>query len=416
MSQVINTNALSLVAQNNLNKSQGSLGTAIQRLSSGLRINSAKDDAAGQAISNRFTANINGLSQASRNANDGISIAQTTEGALNEINDNLQNIRRLSVQAQNGTNSDSDRQSIQDEIDARLSEINRISEQTEFNGVKVLSKDQSLSIQVGSNDGQTIDIELSKMDSSTLSMDGFTVASGVDTTKLTASTDINVKVAVADDLSNVVEGSGGTVTATEVVSGSDGKAYVVGDDGQYYEARANAQGDGLEWNSTAPATIGADVTMSADKTGSSVEAAQTAQMGTVTEDLMTDGAGNFYLQDATSGNVYAVTSDETGVITKGEKLSTAQATDDPLTKIDDALAQVDEMRSGLGAVQNRFASVISNLNNTVNNLSESRSRILDADFASEVSEMSRANILQSAGTTVLAQANQVPQNVLSLLR
>lgn len=162
MAQVINTNSLSLMAQNNLNKSQSSLGTAIERLSSGLRINSAKDDAAGQAISNRFTANIKGLTQASRNANDGISLAQTTEGALNEVNDNLQNIRRLTVQAQNGSNSSSDLKSIQDEITQRLSEINRISEQTDFNGVKVLSSDQKLTIQVGANDGETIDIDLKK--------------------------------------------------------------------------------------------------------------------------------------------------------------------------------------------------------------------------------------------------------------
>src|SRR5476649_3103662 len=138
MAQVINTNSLSLVAQNNLNKSQSSLGTAIQRLSSGVRINSAKDDAAGQAISNRFTSNINGLTQASRNANDGISIAQTTEGALSEINNNLQRIRELSVQASTGTNSDSDLTSIQDEITSRLSEIDRVSGQTQFNGVNVL--------------------------------------------------------------------------------------------------------------------------------------------------------------------------------------------------------------------------------------------------------------------------------------
>ncbi|VEA67866.1 Phase 1-I flagellin [Serratia rubidaea] len=168
MAQVINTNSLSLMAQNNLNKSQSSLGTAIERLSSGLRINSAKDDAAGQAISNRFSANIKGLTQASRNANDGISLAQTTEGALNEVNDNLQNIRRLTVQAQNGSNSDSDLKSIQDEITQRLSEVNRISEQTDFNGVKVLSKDQSLTIQVGANDGETINIDLQKIDAKQL--------------------------------------------------------------------------------------------------------------------------------------------------------------------------------------------------------------------------------------------------------
>jgi len=414
MSQVINTNALSLVAQNNLNKSQGSLGTAIERLSSGLRINSAKDDAAGQAISNRFTANINGLSQASRNANDGISIAQTTEGALNEINDNLQNIRRLSVQAQNGTNSDSDRQSIQDEIDARLSEINRISEQTEFNGVKVLSKDQSLSIQVGSNDGQTIDIQLNKMDSSTLSMDGFNIAGGVDPSTLTATTDVNVDVKIKSDGSNVVDTNGtGTATVDAVVKGDDGKVYVQsGSD--YFEASMNANGDGLTFDSTTPATT-TTVTMGKDTMGSSVEMTVAANMGTITDTLVSDGEGKYYLQNA-NGNLTEAKVGKNGDITQGKAVSTTPATDDPLGKVDEALAQVDELRSGLGAVQNRFASVISNLNNTVNNLSQSRSRILDADFASEVSEMSRANILQSAGTSVLAQANQVPQNVLSLLR
>ena len=161
MAQVINTNSLSLLTQNNLNKSQSALNTAIERLSSGMRINSAKDDAAGQAIANRFTANIKGLTQASRNANDGISIAQTTEGALTEVNNNLQRIRELSVQAANGTNSASDLDSIQAEISQRLDEINRVSEQTQFNGVKVLSADAGkLTVQVGANDGETIDIDL----------------------------------------------------------------------------------------------------------------------------------------------------------------------------------------------------------------------------------------------------------------
>ena len=163
MAQVINTNSLSLLTQNNLNKSQSSLSSAIERLSSGLRINSAKDDAAGQAIANRFTANIKGLTQASRNANDGISVAQTTEGALSEINNNLQRIRELSVQATNGTNSDSDLNSIQDEITQRLSEIDRVSNQTQFNGVKVLASDQTMKIQVGANDGETIEIALDKL-------------------------------------------------------------------------------------------------------------------------------------------------------------------------------------------------------------------------------------------------------------
>jgi len=416
MSQVINTNALSLVAQNNLNKSQDSLGTAIERLSSGLRINSAKDDAAGQAISNRFTANINGLTQASRNANDGISIAQTTEGALNEINDNLQNIRRLSVQAQNGTNSDSDRQSIQDEIDARLDEINRISEQTEFNGVKVLSKDQKLSIQVGSNDGQTIDIELNQMDSSTLGMDGFSVADGIDTTTLTASTG-TVKVDSGFDYDAAKFTDGG---ATPVTSIDD---IVVDDNGDVFAVKGAEMYAVTEDPTTGEISFSSDTDVASSVVGTPTSVVgedmmkdQAINMTGITGTLMEDGKGNYYVDDG-AGNLTEATIDTTTwtATDTGKAVSTTPATSDPLTKIDEALAQVDEMRSGLGAVQNRFASVISNLNNTVNNLSESRSRILDADFASEVSEMSRANILQSAGTTVLAQANQVPQNVLSLL-
>ncbi|WPG20030.1 FliC/FljB family flagellin [Kosakonia cowanii] len=416
MSQVINTNALSLVAQNNLNKSQDSLGTAIERLSSGLRINSAKDDAAGQAISNRFTANINGLTQASRNANDGISIAQTTEGALNEINDNLQNIRRLSVQAQNGTNSDSDRQSIQDEIDARLDEINRISEQTEFNGVKVLSKDQKLSIQVGSNDGQTIDIELNQMDSSTLGMDGFSVADGIDTTTLTASTG-TVKVDSGFDYDAAKFTDSGATAATsidDIVVDDNGDVFAVKGAEMYAVTEDPTTGE-ISFNSdndVASSVVGTPTSV----VGEDMMKDQAINMTGITGTLMEDGKGNYYVDDG-AGNLTEATIDTTTwtATDTGKAVSTTPATSDPLTKIDEALAQVDEMRSGLGAVQNRFASVISNLNNTVNNLSESRSRILDADFASEVSEMSRANILQSAGTTVLAQANQVPQNVLSLL-
>lgn len=372
MSQVINTNALSLMAQNNLNKSQNSLGSAIQRLSSGLRINSAKDDAAGQAISNRFTASITGLTQASRNANDGISIAQTTEGALNEINDNLQNIRRLTVQAANGTNSESDRQSIQDEINERLSEINRISEQTEFNGVKVLSKDQTLSIQVGANDGETIDLNLKKMDAETLGMADFDVtvftssnADAIDTAAYTA-------IAEDDTVGSYALKAADITALEEQFFGEDGTGSIKKDaDGNYIATGTDADGN----------TVNKTITLKENAAGDGVVAKE---------------QGDF--------------------VTQADKDAAQALADAMLKTADDALNQVDALRSNLGASQNRFASVISNLDSTVNNLSESRSRILDADFASEVSNMSRANILQSAGTTVLAQANQVPQNVLSLLR
>ncbi|CAI2457647.1 FliC/FljB family flagellin [Serratia marcescens] len=351
MAQVINTNSLSLMAQNNLNKSQSSLGSAIERLSSGLRINSAKDDAAGQAISNRFTANIKGLTQASRNANDGISLAQTTEGALNEVNDNLQNIRRLTVQAQNGSNSSSDLKSIQDEITQRLSEINRISEQTDFNGVKVLSSEQKLTIQVGANDGETIDIDLKKINAEELGLKDFSVAKGTP-----AFTDVADKAVVGKK-------ADGTTDKTVDIAGST----------------------------------------ALDKDNV----------------LVTDGKDGYFVQTtaADGAKTYAKAEiDDAGKVTKGDAVKFDTATADPLKTLDKALSQVDNLRSSLGAVQNRFDSVINNLNSTVNNLSASQSRIQDADYATEVSNMSRANILQQAGTSVLAQANQSTQNVLSLLR
>ena len=298
MAQVINTNTMSLVTRNNLNKSQGVLGTAIERLSSGLRINTAKDDAAGQAIANRFSAQIRGLTQASRNANDGISIAQTAEGALSEINTNVQRIRELTVQALNDTNSGSDKQSIQNEINQRLEEINRISEQTDFNGTKVLQggKDASgaptntlsLKIQVGANDTETIDIVINKIDKATLGLTDF------------KATDFQH----VDPTSSIAPPTGDTVDLVHY----------------------------------------------------------------------------------------------------------------PLHAIDKALSKIDEARGELGALQNRFESTVNNLNNTSNNLSAARSRIEDADYAEEVSNMTRGQILQQAGTSVLAQANQVPQSVLSLLQ
>lgn len=280
MPQVINTNAMSLMARNNLNKSQSSLNSAIEHLSSGLRINSAKDGASEQAIANRFTANIRGLTQASRNANDGISISQTAEGALNEINANVQRIRELAVKAANGTNSTDDKMAIQKEIDQRLAEINRISAQTDFNGTKLLAgSSPDLVIQVGANDGETISIQLSKMDVEVLGMKDFKIVAG-------------------------------------------GKK-----------------------------------------------------------------------ADGTAG-------------------STATS----LNTLDAALAKISDLRSQFGAAQNRFESAIANIDSTATNLIAARSRIEDADYAEEVSSMTRAQILQQAGTSVLAQANQVPHLALSLLK
>ena len=383
---VINTNSLSLIAQNNLQKSQSALGTAIERLSSGLRINSAKDDAAGEAIANRFTSNINGLQQAGRNANDGISIAQTTEGSLDEINNNLQRIRQLSVQAANGTNSASDLKSIQDEISQRLAEVNRVSAQTQFNGINVLSKDQTLSIQVGANDGQTINIDLKKIDSGTLNLSTFNVngPQGAATSTLTA-TDLQAATG------NSAAASLSTAAVTMTASVTNGLSALGLTGSVTVSVVADKNG-----NLFAKVTAG-----TAGVTNTSVEAGQAAYVQLDSSDFTVNG---------TTG-VVSVAAGKLDFTSATEAAST-----DPLKSVDDAIAQVDSMRSQLGAVQNRFESTISNLNNTVTNLSEAQSRIQDADYSTEVSAMTRAQILQQAGTAVLAQANQVPQTVLSLLR
>ncbi|ENG3800159.1 FliC/FljB family flagellin [Proteus mirabilis] len=364
MAQVINTNYLSLVTQNNLNRSQSALGNAIERLSSGMRINSAKDDAAGQAIANRFTSNINGLTQASRNANDGISVSQTTEGALNEINNNLQRIRELTVQAKNGTNSNSDITSIQNEVNQRLDEINRVSEQTQFNGVKVLSGEKSkMTIQVGTNDNEVIEFNLDKIDNDTLGV-------------------------ASDNLFDAKTEKKGVKAAGDAI-------------------------DAKQIN--AAATDGYD----------NISVKEFKLDGKVVKDkfIVTKGSADYVVSKSdfeldAKGTKLGLKASATTKFTPdaGKDVKVLNVKDDALATLDNAISKVDESRSKLGAIQNRFQSTINNLNNTVNNLSASRSRILDADYATEVSNMSKNQILQQAGTAVLAQANQVPQTVLSLLR
>lgn len=381
MAQVINTNVLSLVTQNNLNRSQGALGTAIERLSSGSRINSAKDDAAGQAIANRFTANVKGLTQASRNASDGISLAQVTEGAVNEINDNIQRIRELTVQAQNGTNSESDINSIKEEVDQRMKEIDRISEQTQFNGIKVLSSDNKMTFQVGTNDGETIDIDLKKVDRAALGLDKLDIAASRFGPTLSAGdfvadlkgtgTEADAQK-VAEDALKGIKFGGKDVEGAKV-------SYQVKADGSVDKSKVYIQGK----------VDGKDVTLKADITAT----AATGAAGATPAELKIE-------------NVAALDAAD-------QKVLDARS---PLGTLDKALSKIDSQRSQLGAFQNRMQSTINNLNNSVNNLSAARSRIQDADFAVEVSNMSRGQILQQAGTSVLAQANQVPQSVLSLLR
>ncbi|EBH9918896.1 FliC/FljB family flagellin [Salmonella enterica subsp. enterica serovar Cerro] len=422
MAQVINTNSLSLLTQNNLNKSQSALGTAIERLSSGLRINSAKDDAAGQAIANRFTSNIKGLSQASRNANDGISIAQTTEGALNEINNNLQRVRELSVQAANGSNSGSDLKSIQDEIDQRLNEINRVAEQTDFNGKKVLSQDGQLTIQVGANDGETITIDLQKIDKTELGLDKLDVTKGIATTVSSGASVVgDVKIAAADF--DNAKTTGGPAADKLSLTKDDTGNYFVKDDtatAKYYAATVDMTTGKISFDSDKDVTATAGTppavtTLSREVKFDGADLKADQSLVKYKDDKGKDLYAIQTLDKDGNATFKSVTFAADGKTTEGTAVDLA-ANVDPLAKIDDALKTVDAFRSQLGAVQNRFESAITNLGNTVNNLSSARSRIEDSDYATEVSNMSRAQILQQAGTSVLAQANQVPQNVLSLLR
>ncbi|MBW8719324.1 MAG: FliC/FljB family flagellin [Variovorax paradoxus] len=412
MAQVINTNSLSLLTQNNLNASQSSLNTAIQRLSSGLRINSAKDDAAGQAIANRFTANIRGLTQASRNANDGISLAQTTEGALKEVNNNLQRVRELSVQAANGSNSGSDLQSIQDEIKLRLGEIDRVSKQTDFNGVKVLSSSaKPLTVQVGANDGETIDIDLKEISSKTLGMQGFNVAGPGATAAFAFD---GVTGSAAGDAPTVAQlkslyGSTTAVTTTTVAEKTT--------DDLSTKLGLAAGGATLTGNTVADknGNLFAEVSITPTGAGETSSLINQGFTGAV------DGTAMFRYVALDPASADTATTAGTAAFTVDtSKVSVASlqtgSTASPLEAIDAALKQVDDLRSSLGAVQNRFDSVISNLGTAITNLSSSRSRIEDADYATEVSNMTRAQILQQAGTSVLAQANQTTQGVLSLLR
>lgn len=338
-----------------------------------------------------MTAQIKGMTQAARNANDGISIAQTTEGALNEINNNLQRIREQVVQAANGSNSDSDLASIQAEISQRLEEIQRVSDQTEFNGVKVLKDGvEGLKIQVGAHDTQTIDLNLKAINPKELGLENFSVA--------TPKTLVNAQTNANNDTIRLSDGTEYTFADTPSKVNGDTQLAVgaptITDTGSEAAGRTNSlfkDTDGTVYIKSVHATDTSDIKFyEANVTGTPA-----------------DGTDAATLSIAVGSEVSNITDDSAQVIAK---------TASPLAALDDALQMVDDLRSDLGAIQNRFESTITNLNNTVTNLSAARSRIEDADYAVEVSNMTRAQILQQAGTNVLSRANQVPQGVMSLLQ
>ena len=511
MPQIINTNISSINAQRNLNKSQGSLQTSLQRLSSGLRINSAKDDAAGLAISNRFTTQVRGLNVAVRNANDGISLAQTTESALDEITNALQRIRDLAVQSANDTNSEADRLSLQAEVDQLIDEVDRIATTTTFNGRNVL--DGSLTsyyFQIGANAGEGVEVGGvdARIDSlgsqpgavqSTASniaaaaataLASFPITVGTNGTTvdvlsaenggaITGATLANLQDPTANDYGSGVakyladrvnelreegvEGMEGVyASATTTFDWSDVTGAVEAD--AYVGAGTLANGDlNINGVDIGPVEVQerdadgsllrainakADITgvkASIDDNGRLVLTAEDGRDMVITtnngaEDVLFDGgddpantndiaaiaaqfkAGTITVsaQDTITLGAFTQAGDDDNVQAVGTianaDITTVEASNITMESVDSALAQIDGFRGELGAVQNRFESTIRNLSAVSESLAAANSRIRDADFAAETANLSKNQVLQQAGISVLAQANALPQQVLSLLQ
>ncbi len=472
MGLTINTNVMSLNAQRNLGKSQGALNKSMERLSSGLRINSAKDDAAGLAISDRMTSQIRGLNQASRNANDGISLAQTAEGALQETTNILQRMRELSVQSANDTNTASDRANLQAEVSQLQAEIDRIAGSTTFNGQRLLDGSFSTAqFQVGANAGETISFGIASAKGS--AMGAIAEAAGTEVTAA-AATDITIAVgsgaatsittsasftgdANQDATSAYAKAAAITdagisgLTATATTTGSQAVGAVGGTSDDTYTLTLNSTNifsgvaadtvisnvairDQINLNSSTTGIIaslnGGTMTLtSAD--GSNITVAESGTGFTAGTDGLSVTGGDFdgvlrgsITLSATDtltiagtvadiGHGTSVALDSNGV--DDIDISTLTGAESAIKRIDSAISTVDSIRGDLGAVQNRFESTIANLQNISENISAARSRILDADIAMETSAMTKNNILQQAGVSILAQANQTPQLALSLL-
>jgi flagellin len=496
MGLFINTNLSALNAQRQLTATSNQLGRSFERLSSGLRINSAKDDAAGLSITTRFTAQIRGLNQAVRNSNDGISLAQTAEGALNETTNILQRIRELSVQAANDTNNDADRASLQAEVDQLKFELDRIASTTNFNGNSILSGEfLSRDLQVGANVGETLKISIGAAGTNDLARQarykadtfvssdaftGLTIAGSNGTVGIRATVNIDdqasttmrsssaiAKAAAIND-SKMLTGVRAIVSATEVTGTSNVQGFTL-DTANYMTinnekisgftiqdndatsvlvdainiassktgviATLSAQGelvltaeDGrnvdVQFSSmTLSQKIGfADISNVATITGSGTLGGATVATGFVATGVLTlQSTGLFELQSSatltnsigfTDPGVYGVNSESA---VSSIDISSREGAVKALDVIDLALENVTSARADLGALQNRLESTINNLSTTSENLSASRSRILDADFATETAQLSRNQIIQQAGVSILAQANQQGQIALSLL-
>lgn len=383
MALTINTNVASLNAQRNLSSSSMDLATSLQRLSSGLRINSAKDDAAGLAISERMTTQVRGMNVAMRNANDGVSLAQTAEGSLDSVSSALQRIRELAVQSANATNSASDRSALDAEAQQLKNEIDRVATQTNFNGVKLLDGSFTNQIfQVGANAGETISVNsIVNAQSSAL---GTTTTAAVTGAAATAFTAITAGHLTIDDASGAAINVGAVAadtSATERAGSLRDAINAVSDQTGVYATNDTAT------TLTLTSTHAIDIAFA----GASATTATTGLSAATTATTTTTGFSTLDLSTASGANV-------------------------AIGSMDAALTAVNTARADLGAIQTRFESVVSNLAINSENISAARGRILDADFAAETASLTRNQILQQAGTAMLAQANSIPQNVLSLLR
>ena len=441
MSLVLNTNLSSMVAQNSLTASGGQLATALQQLSSGMRINTAADDAAGYAIVQGMTSQINGINQAARNANDGVSLAQTASGALQEVVNDLQTMRDLAVQSLNATNGAGDRADLDAQFQQLKSDINSVASQTQFNGVNLLDGSfQGATFQVGANAGQTITV--ASIGSSSASSIGATyagVTSVAGTVKTAAGSTITTTAGtagtyaaatLATDLGTAVNGS--TVTLKVTVNGTDystGAVTLTGTQATDLKSIAaginqalssagnlvaTVSGTGIKISGTAAAGTGSvvafAVTSAADAAGNAIAAPAAGTLADLGVDS-SDTVGYQFVGAATTATVTTAASYLTSLDVKSVDNSNTV-----LVAIDQALQQLATQSAQLGAYQNRFQSAITGLTTDATNLTSARSQIQDTDYASATSALSKAQILQQAGTAMVAQANTIPQNILTLLQ
>jgi flagellin len=397
MAMTINTNVVSINAQRNLSLSGGSLGVSMQRLSSGLRVNSAKDDAAGLAIAERMSTQVRGLAVASRNANDGISLAQTAEGALGKVGDMLQRMRELAVQSSNATNSKSDREALQAELSQLRDEVDRVAKTTTFNGQKLLDGQFSGGVfQVGANAGDNITVGAlanTKVDQ----LGQSTYGKGADITAATVKTQAQASI------------SQGSVTIS--ITGANGKSVDAKIEKDVNVTEDEALGKVIAAINSKTADTGVTAFLSEDKTKIELRATENQGDGEDIADIRIDTSSSIAAVDVTAGFTAAG-----GKGIDAIKIDTQAGAWEALQRIDQAIDKVNTARGELGAIQTRFEKAVENIDIQSENITTARGRITDADFAKETANLSRTQILQQAGTAMVAQANQLPQQVLSLLR